>query len=77
MGVIGDVYCVDLLRDEILRVEFNNYLKDFLDTLDTILPRPEARYPYNFVQDAKKFGLIKKSVADLYRDEKLNIVSAK
>jgi type I restriction enzyme, R subunit len=69
--------CVDLLRDEILRVEFNNYLKDFLDTLDTILPRPEARYPYNFVRDAKKLGLIKKSVADLYRDEKLNIVSAK
>ncbi|MEG4584719.1 HsdR family type I site-specific deoxyribonuclease [Microcoleus sp. MOSTC5] len=69
--------CVDLLRDEILRVEFNNYLKDFLDTLDTILPRPEARYPYNFVQNAKKLGLIKKSVADLYRDEKLNIVSAK
>ena len=69
--------CVDLLRDESLRVEFNNYLKDFLDTLDTILPRPEARYPYNFVRDAKKFGLIKKSVANLYRDEKLNIVSAK
>lgn len=69
--------CVDLLRDERLRVEFNNYFKDFLDTLDTILPRPEARYPYNFVRDAKKLGLIKKSVADLYRDEKLNIVSAK
>jgi type I restriction enzyme R subunit len=69
--------CVDLLRDDRLRVEFNNYLKDFLDTLDTILPRPEARSPYNFVQDAKKLGLIKKSVADLYRDEKLNIVSAK
>lgn len=66
-----------MLRDDILRVEFNNYLKDFLDTLDTILPRPEARSPYNFVQDAKKLGLIKKSVADLYRDEKLNIVSAK
>ncbi|MEG4988665.1 HsdR family type I site-specific deoxyribonuclease [Microcoleus sp. BR0-C5] len=69
--------CVDLLRDDSLRVDFNNYLKDFLDTLDTILPRPEARYPYNFVKDAKKLGLIKKSVADLYRDEKLNIVSAK
>ncbi|MEG3918503.1 HsdR family type I site-specific deoxyribonuclease [Microcoleus sp. T3_A4] len=65
--------CVDLLRDERLRVEFNNYLKDFLDTLDTILPRPEARYPYNFVQDAKKLGLIKKSVADLYRDERFNV----
>ena len=66
--------CVDLLRDERLRVEFNDYLKDFLDTLDAILPRPEA-LPY--VKDAKKLGLIKKSVADLYRDEKLNIVSAK
>lgn len=66
--------CVNLLRDERLRVEFNDRLKDFLDTLDTILPRPEA-LPY--IKDAKKLGLIKKSVADLYRDEKLNIVSAK
>ncbi|KAB8317305.1 type I restriction endonuclease subunit R [Tolypothrix campylonemoides VB511288] len=69
--------CVDLLRDERLRVEFNEFLKDFIDTLDTILPRPEARHPYNFVKDAKKLGFIKKSVADLYRDEKLNIVTAK
>ncbi|MGH1394696.1 MAG: type I restriction endonuclease subunit R [Trichormus sp.] len=69
--------CVDLLRDERLRVEFNDCFKDFLNTLDTILPRPEARQPYNFVRDAKKLGFIKKAVADLYRDEKLNIVSAK
>jgi type I restriction enzyme R subunit len=69
--------CVDLLRDERLRVEFNDYFKDFLNTLDTILPRSEARQPYNFVRDAKKLGFIKKAVADLYRDEKLNIVSAK
>jgi type I restriction enzyme R subunit len=66
--------CVDLLRDERLRVEFNDTFKDFLDTLDTILPRPEA---LSYVKDAKKLGLIKKSVADLYRDEKLNLVSAK
>ncbi|MBW4595961.1 MAG: HsdR family type I site-specific deoxyribonuclease [Brasilonema angustatum HA4187-MV1] len=69
--------CVDILRDERLRVEFNEFLKDFIDTLDIILPRPEARHPYNFVKDAKKLGFIKKSVADLYRDEKLNIVTAK
>jgi type I restriction enzyme R subunit len=62
--------CVDLLRDERLRVEFNDTFKDFLDTLDTILPRPEA-LPY--VKDAKKLGLIKKSVADLYRDERFNV----
>ena len=68
---------VDLLTDERLRVEFNDYLKDFLDTLDTILPRSEARHPYNFVKDAKQLGLIKKTVADLYRDERLNIASAK
>ena len=66
--------CVDLLRDERLRVEFADKLKDFLQTLDTILPRPEA-LPY--VKDAKKLGLIKKSVADLYRDEKLSLISAK
>ncbi|MEP0802770.1 type I restriction endonuclease subunit R [Funiculus sociatus] len=73
--MIDDVEsCVDLLRDERLRVEFNDTFKDFLDTLDTILPRSEA-LPY--VKDAKKLGLIKKSVADLYRDEKLNLVSAK
>ncbi|MBN4003593.1 HsdR family type I site-specific deoxyribonuclease [Nostoc sp. LPT] len=69
--------CVDLLRDERLRVEFNDCFQDFLNTLDTILPRSEARQPYNFVQDAKKLGLIKKAVADLYRDEKLNIISSK
>jgi type I restriction enzyme R subunit len=69
--------CVDLLRDERLRVEFNDYLKEFIDILDTILPRPEARHPYNYVRDAKKLALIKKSVADLYRDEKLNLVSSK
>ncbi|MEH1908169.1 MAG: HsdR family type I site-specific deoxyribonuclease [Nostoc sp.] len=76
--IIDDVdACVDLLRDERLRVEFNDCFKDFLNTLDTILPRSEARQPYNFVRDAKKLGFIKKAVADLYRDEKLNIVSAK
>lgn len=66
--------CVDLLRDSRLRVEFADKLKDFLETLDTVLPRPEA-LPY--VKDAKKLGLIKKSVADLYRDEQLNLMSAK
>ncbi|MEH2295924.1 type I restriction endonuclease subunit R [Nostoc sp.] len=69
--------CVDLLLDERLRVEFNEYFQDFLNTLDTILPRSEARQLYNFVRDAKKLGFIKKAVADLYRDEKLNIISAK
>jgi type I restriction enzyme R subunit len=65
---------VDLLRDEKLRVQFTECFKDFLETLDLVLPRPEA-IPY--VQDAKQLGLIRKSVADLYRDEKLNLVDAR
>ena len=66
--------CVDLLRDEKLRVKFTERLKDFLDSLDTVLPRADA---VPFVADAKQLGLIRKSVADLYRDEKLNLVDAK
>ena len=63
-----------MLRDEKLRVEFTNKLKDFYTSLETILPRPEAK-PY--IKAAKQLGLIKKSVADLYRDEQLNLVDAR
>lgn len=66
--------CVDLLQDDRLRVQFNHLFKAFLDSLDAVLPRPEA---LPFVKDAKQLGYIKKSVADLYRDEQLNIASAK
>jgi type I restriction enzyme, R subunit len=68
--------CVDLLADERLWIQFSNLLKAFLDTLDEILPRPEA---LPFVKDAKKLGVIKKRAADLYRynSENLNIISAK
>ncbi|MGI0480546.1 type I restriction endonuclease subunit R [Geminocystis sp. CENA526] len=61
-------------QGEKFRVIFAEYLKDFLNSLDEILPRPEAK-PY--LKDAKQFGLIRKSVADLYRDEQLNLVDAK
>jgi type I restriction enzyme R subunit len=68
--------CVDLLGDERLWVQFNNLLKAFVDTLNAILPRPEA---LPFVKEAKKLGLIQKRAADLYRygAENLNIISAK
>ena len=71
---IADVNaCEELLHDERLRVEFADKLKDFLQNLDMVLPRPEA---LPFVKDAKQLGLIRKKVADLYRDEKLNLVDA-
>ncbi len=79
--------CVDLLRDEPLRVKFTKTLKDFLESLDIILPRAVAKrdeYIANgetvrvsYINDAKKLGLIRKSVADLYRDENLNLIEAR
>lgn len=79
--------CVDLLRDEPLRVQFTKTLRDFLESLDIILPRAVAKrdeYTANgetvrvsYIKDAKKLGLIRKSVADLYRDENLNLIEAR
>ncbi|HEY0637609.1 MAG TPA: HsdR family type I site-specific deoxyribonuclease [Pseudonocardiaceae bacterium] len=58
--------CVDLLSDDALRARFGVLLKQFLSTLDTILPRPEA---LPFVADAKRFGLIQKVARRRYRDD--------
>lgn len=58
--------CVDLLSDDALRARFGVLLKQFLTTLDTILPRPEA---LPFVVDAKRFGLIQKVARRRYRDD--------
>lgn len=56
--------CVDLLRDERLRAEFLVKLKQFLVTLDLVLPRPEA-LPY--VRDAKRLTGIQIRARNRYR----------
>jgi type I restriction enzyme R subunit len=56
--------CVDLLRDERLRAEFLVKLKQFLVTLDLVLPRPEA-LPY--VSDAKRLTGIQLRARNRYR----------
>ena len=65
--------CVDLLRDAQLRARFTVALQEFLQTLNTILPRPEA-LPY--VDDAKRLGLIRTQASRRYRDQHLNIAGA-
>jgi type I restriction enzyme R subunit len=71
---LGDAEeCVELLRDERIRAEFAVKLKRFLDTLEVVLPRPEA-LPY--VANAKRLGFIRKSAANLYRDSSLNLIGA-
>jgi len=57
--------CIHLLKDERLRAEFTVKLKQFLETLDLVLPRPEA-LPY--VKDAKALGEIYERARTLYRD---------
>jgi type I restriction enzyme R subunit len=73
LAITDEDACVDLLRDVKIRAEFIAKLKRFLETLDVVLPRPEA-LPY--ARDAKRLGFINKSAANLYRDSQLNLVGA-
>jgi len=56
-----------------VRADFEIKLERFLESMDIVLPRPEA-LPY--VRDAKLLGFINKSAANLYRDSQLDLVSA-
>lgn len=57
--------CVDLLRDERLRAEFTVKIKQFFDTLDLVLPRPEG---LPFVKDAKTLAFIYARARNRYRE---------
>ena len=57
--------CVQLLADEKLRAEFDEALRVFLGTFDTVLPRPQA---LPFVDDVGLFGEIQIRVRRRYRD---------
>jgi type I restriction enzyme R subunit len=60
--------CVQVLADEALRARFGALLKQFLTTLDTVMPRPEA---LPFVLDAKRLGIISLAAKRRYRDDGL------
>ncbi|TVR45363.1 MAG: type I restriction endonuclease subunit R [Planctomycetota bacterium] len=64
---------VEALRPERERAAFTIRLKQFLSTLDTVLPRPEA-LPY--VPHAKLFGFIANAAKNRYRDTRVNISGA-
>ncbi|HEX5495795.1 MAG TPA: hypothetical protein VFX70_14585 [Mycobacteriales bacterium] len=56
--------CVDLLAEEPLRAAFEAALRQFLASLETVLPRPEA-LPHT--ADAKAFGVIVHRARRRYR----------
>ena len=57
--------CVQLLADAKLRAEFDVALRLFLDTFDTVLPRPQA---LPFVDDVTLFGEVQIRARRRYRD---------
>jgi type I restriction enzyme R subunit len=57
--------CVDVLCDERLRAEFTVKLRHFLESLDTVLPRPEG-LPYT--RDAKTLAYIYARARQRYKD---------
>ena len=57
--------CVAALGDERLRAAFDVALKQFLTTLDIVMPRPES-LPFN--RDAKFFGMVQVRARRRYRD---------
>jgi type I restriction enzyme R subunit len=57
--------CIQLLEDEGLRARFDVAVREFLATLDMILPRPEG---LEFVADAKRLSLIQLRTRRRYRD---------
>ncbi len=56
---------IQILADEKLRAEFTVKLKQFLATLDLVLPRPEA---LPFVRDATKLGEVYARARNRYRE---------
>jgi type I restriction enzyme, R subunit len=68
---LGDTEaCIELLRDEKLRAEFQVALKQFLTTLDLVLPRPDG-LPY--ANDAKTLAFIQARARNRYRGDQLLI----
>jgi type I restriction enzyme R subunit len=58
--------CVSLLEDARIRAMFEALLKEFLASMDQLMPRPEA---LRFKDDAKRLAHISKSAANRYRTD--------
>ena len=63
--------CVNLLKDDRLRAQFQLKYKDFLQTLDLVIHKPQA---LKYIDDAKSLRYIHKTDANRYRDGDLNLI---
>ncbi|MFC1791050.1 type I restriction endonuclease subunit R [Gemmatimonadota bacterium] len=69
-GIDDTEACVALLEEVKHRAEFHVVLKQFLETLDLVLPRPEA---LPFVKDARTLAFIQARATNRYRDPQILI----
>ena len=63
--------CVLLLKDPEIRSDFEVKFKKFMESMETVLPRPEA---LRYVKDAQQLGLINLAASSAYRDTELNLL---
>lgn len=63
--LFNDEACLNVLSTEKARAEFTVKLKDFLKSLEIVLPRPEG---LPFVKDAKRLAYIHARARNRYRD---------
>ncbi|MCL6479227.1 MAG: DEAD/DEAH box helicase family protein [Peptococcaceae bacterium] len=63
--------CVDLLSDLKIRAEFIQRFKNFLESMDLFVYRPEGQL---FMNDMKLLAFINQAAANVYRDSILNLV---
>ncbi len=63
--------CVKLLKDPQIRSDFEIKFKKFMESMETVLPRPEA---LRYIKDAQQLGLINLAASSAYRDTELNLL---
>lgn len=64
--------CIHLLRDPKIRSDFEIKFKKFMQSLETVLPRPQA---LNYIADAQQLGIINQAASATYRDDQLNLIN--
>jgi type I restriction enzyme R subunit len=64
--------CVKLLKNPKIRADFEIKFKKFMESLETVLPRPEA---LRYIKDAQQLGVINLEASAVYRDEQLNLIN--
>jgi type I restriction enzyme, R subunit len=62
--------CLNLFKEPRFRADFEEKLKKFLESMDAVLPRPEAQ-PY--LKAAEVLGYINRSAATIFPEEQINI----